>query len=441
MRSLSIRTRWSLLAVALALAAAGLLSAAPEERRVAAGHCVSPDGTLLQREATGKTWQALAKGAEIATTDRLLALPGVRAEVESANGGVHLVLWGNLPELSPLAVLESAVVVHDNPDFDLDITLERGRIVLVSTKDGKLARVRVRSHGQTWDVTLADQGDQAALEEYGRWPRGTTFMPKPDARHQPTADLVLLFLKGHGDLKAADQQFSLRAPPGPGYFHWDSVRGQDGAPQKLDAVPAWAAEDSGQTADARRVQVAVDRLLRQEQMEKDIIKALKEMRTSASVNPDAAKSAMVRRLAVLSLAAINDLPDLFACLEDARDAEVRATAVEALRHWIGRGPHQDQQLYGFLMKEEKYMAGRAATVLELLHTPFDSEQPETYETLINYLRHEKLPVRELARWHLYRLAPAGKTIPYDAGAAEAERDRAVERWKKLIPSGKLPPSR
>jgi hypothetical protein len=82
---------------------------------------------------------------------------------------------------------------------------------------------------------------------------------------------------------------------------------------------------------------------------------------------------------------------------------------------------------------------QAETVMQLLHSPFAAEQPETYETLIAYLQHSQAAVRELARWHLYRLAPSGRDIKYDAAAPDAERAKAVEEWKKLIPRGQLPP--
>ena len=71
----------------------------------------------------------------------------------------------------------------------------------------------------------------------------------------------------------------------------------------------------------------------------------------------------------------------------------------------------------------------------------EQRQPETYEVLIQCLRHSKLAVRELARWHLARLAPEGKDIHYDAGAPAEERARAYEQWQALIPAGQLPPHR
>ena len=63
------------------------------------------------------------------------------------------------------------------------------------------------------------------------------------------------------------------------------------------------------------------------------------------------------------------------------------------------------------------------------------QEPDTYLVLIHYLDHKNQGVRTLAHWHLVRLAPAGKLIPYDAAAPEADRQAAVRRWQALIPEG------
>ena len=67
------------------------------------------------------------------------------------------------------------------------------------------------------------------------------------------------------------------------------------------------------------------------------------------------------------------------------------------------------------------------------------KQPETYDLLIQALNHSKMPVRELARWHLVRLVPDGKSIAFDAAADEAQRLQAIAQWRRLIPEGQLPP--
>ena len=50
----------------------------------------------------------------------------------------------------------------------------------------------------------------------------------------------------------------------------------------------------------------------------------------------------------------------------------------------------------------------------------------------------KLPIRELARWYLYRWVSAGRSIPYNP-ADPASAEGAYKEWKKLIPDGQLPP--
>jgi hypothetical protein len=82
----------------------------------------------------------------------------------------------------------------------------------------------------------------------------------------------------------------------------------------------------------------------------------------------------------------------------------------------------------------------AETVVQLLHS-FDEaalKNPETYETLITYLDHERLGIRGLAYWHLRRLVPEGEKIGYDPLADKAARAKAIEAWKELIPEGKVP---
>jgi hypothetical protein len=78
----------------------------------------------------------------------------------------------------------------------------------------------------------------------------------------------------------------------------------------------------------------------------------------------------------------------------------------------------------------------------LLHgfTQAALEQPLTFETLIQYLGHGRLGVREFAAEHLERLVPQGRKLGYDPAAAPAARTRAQAAWRKLVPEGKLPPS-
>jgi hypothetical protein len=402
------------------------------EPRVAVGKCQTPAGTLLAREAPGQAWAVVVADDSVHSRDLLLALPGVRAEVQSSAGDVRLTLWGNLPELSEFPALESAVVLHDSRAFDLDFTLDRGRVVLANRKKKGPAAVWVRLPTTAWSLTLSEPGDEVALELMGRWQRGVLFQREARAGHRPTQVVAVHMLKGSATLKTGRVTHRLSAPPGPASFEWDSVRGEDEGPSRRDELPAWAGEEVPQGLRGLLSQLVALR-------DESVPAALATFLRQADRHADAKAATQRRRLAVYALGAVDDLEGLIDAWTDSTDAAAREAAVDTLRHWIGRDASRDGRLFRFLVQRREYTEPQAETVLHLLHSPFLADQPETYETLIAYLRHSRLPVRELARWHLYRLAPAGRSIAYDAAAPEAERLKALEAWKKLIPSGKLPP--
>src|SRR5260370_29895912 len=122
-------------------------------------------------------------------------------------------------------------------------------------------------------------------------------------------------------------------------------------------------------------------------------------------------------------------------------ASERVAAVSDLRKFIGCGDQNDLILYKFLIKNKNYPEIQAEILVGLLHSfgETDLSRPETYDTLIGYLRNERIPIRELALWHLIRIVP-GKKIVFDPAGPPEERAKAVKEWKTLIPNGHLPPA-
>src|SRR5207245_7795713 len=109
-----------------------------------------PPTVLLQRSPDRESWQRLKPQTRVSSNDYLVSLPGYRSELR-LDSGVHLALWGNLPEFSRFPpVLESGVVLHGNRDVDLDFTLDRGRVVLSNHKGEGPARVRLRFADEGW---------------------------------------------------------------------------------------------------------------------------------------------------------------------------------------------------------------------------------------------------------------------------------------------------
>jgi hypothetical protein len=407
---------------------------APAPKRVVVGKA-GVLGALLHRTGANKTWLPIRPSQAVRSEDLIVALPA--GSVTSRDGAVQLRLLTDLSRLSPYPVLESAVKLHADPDFDLDFTLDRGRVDITNRKKEGPAKVRVRFRDQKWDVTLEEPRARVAFELYGRWPRGARFSKNPKPNEEPTADLIMLVTSGEVHLKTGGQTFAFRAPPGPALFHWDSVAGADQGPQRLEELPLWARPGTNLVALATHGKEAVQLLtaLQKRILEKaPITDLLNESLTS--------DKPVARKLAVYGLAALDDLPAVIGALDSSKDEETRVTAIRALRAWIGRGPGQDLRLYDALVKEKGYSPSQAAVTLQLLHSFGDEDlaRPATYEALIDYLGNDKLPIRALANFHLIRLVPAGKGIGFNPAGSAEERQAAIQKWKTIVPAGKLPPS-
>jgi hypothetical protein len=392
----------------------------------------TPEGTLLVRREGSPGWAVLKSQLTPTSKDSLMALPGERAVLETHSRPIRLELWGNVPELSPFPVLESMVSLHTEAKLALDVTLERGRIILINGQSkSEPAWVQVRFLDKTLKLGLSG-GAEVGLELYSRWAPGTPFTKEPRPGNVPTVAFVVWVLKGQTDFQAEGEQFSLQAPPGPAYIHWTNFSGWDRSPERRDNAPPWAGAKSG-SAQTEAVERAVATQRRRIASGPDVASALRE----GAIGSDAA----LRTLAIYGLAAISDLAGVCDALADAKHADARQAAVRALRHWIGRGHSQDLALYDFLIKQGGYTAAQADTLLQLLHglsDEHDRNRPESYETLIAYLRHPKLAVRQLAIMQLLSWVPQGQSISYDPAGTEVERERRYQAWRKLIPAGVVP---
>src|SRR5262249_50114390 len=115
------------------------------------------------------------------------------------------------------------------------------------------------------------------------------------------------------------------------------------------------------------------------------------------------KDPKARAAAVYAAGAL-DLNELVAkALQEGTHPDLWEHAVIALRHQMGRAPGVDLKFYHHLIDNKKMKAAHAAIIMQLLHT-FDREdlaEPATYSMLIQYLKHDLMPIRGLAAWHLY----------------------------------------
>src|SRR5262249_17760165 len=125
---------------------------------------------LMQRTNDNEPWQRVRPNTKVGPNTLLVSLPGSRSLLQTT-GDVDLMLWGNVPEFLPIPLLESAVRLQPSPDVDLELTLERGRVLVANRKAQGPARVRVhfneekpKPKPETWEITLAEPGTEVALD-------------------------------------------------------------------------------------------------------------------------------------------------------------------------------------------------------------------------------------------------------------------------------------
>lgn len=410
----------------------------PRKKIGSPGKVLSKDATIFARDRIlpkvreNLRWQILKQGEVLPRNKLLLGLPG--AEFSSNTGAVKLTFLTDLTGKSPYPVIESAVIPHLlKRGTDFSFTLDRGRVLLTNTKKEGEATVNLQFADQSWTLSLKQPGDQVGVELFGRYPPGAKFTPGPGSKTEPVRQVVLLMLKGKMTMKCSSHLCLMSAPPGPAIQMWDSVHGMDRSPTFLKGLPEWAKPDSN--SDAVKKKLARIEQFRQLVLEeKNVISAVRKILASDDKER--------RQKAPVIAGAFDALDILAETLEASNDIQVWENAVIALRHWLGRGPRQDQILYQLMIRhpKKKMLPAHAQTLIQLLHG-FDEEtqnNPILYDGLIHLLTHDRLGIRGLAAWHLHHLAIA-PDIPFNPLADAKEQEKIQQAWRKLIPDGKLPP--
>ncbi len=409
----------------------------PSMERRETARFVSKGQVLVRHPGGSDLWERLAPESPVFTAESLVSLPGYQSELRTS-GNVDVLLWGNVPEVVNGGPLESAITLHYNPLLDLEFTLDRGRVYLTSRKE-KTAKVRLRfGTGEVWDLDL-EPGAVIALQMTREYTYEFQYQPGL----APYMELDFLVVKGEaavtmGHLFLGDLQPSSHR----NRMTWNN-KGRAPRPYYAETEPPELSTKPTDPKKATEVKVPLEELaMRLAKNDKMVASNLEEAVESGR--------ALEGVLAVRGLGAIGAIPKVIDILGNPKLAQgARHEAIFVLRAWIGRGTVYDKQLYdpekkdGWLIKKD-YDPIDAKAVFDLLHAFYylDAQsQPEVIDALINYLRHPKLAVRELAFWHLLR-SPAGRVqLNYNATWDQERRDKAVDEMRRLRRENKLPPMR
>lgn len=404
-----------------------------KERRDVGRYLGSVQGAssvLLQKQNAQDPWQRLKPGPESAifTKDRLLSLPGYRSEIRLA-AGIDLTLWGNLPEFSTIPVHECAVVLHANPGVDLDFTLEQGRVILTNRKNEGPARIRLRFQEQLWELTLQEPGSALSAEYFG------VALPytKEVGADIPLQTLGVVSLSGSTQVKVRYQEFAM---PAPSVYYWENLGAPLSGPRPLPKPPEWWTNGNraAGTAEAKVAQSALDELSKRLAGKAPVERALSEAVRDTGE--------FTRGLAVRCQMAVGNLPAVLDALDSEKSFASRFFAADALRHWLGLSVENDKLLTQVLVQQKKYSERQAETILQLLHgfTERDAD-PAMKAMLVEYLNHDRLPIRQLAHSTLKQLMPEGSKIPYDPAGETARRTSGYEQWRRLFTENNRAPKK
>ncbi len=390
---------------------------------------------IVQQVPQTTDWKRLpSKQADLLSSRPLVSLPGSKATIVTKKG-VRLTAWGIIPEQIPVPPLQESIVeLFDHDALDLDLTLHRGRILLANLRDEPIA-VRVRFENPSepggpetyWILTLTGKNTEAMIDRWSVIPPGEPFYKSKDdpERKGPIAQMACLALSGTVILKTPTESATLQPPPNLCVALWNSPT------KKLNtfampSLPPWLDAKAAVAPEFVKARMELSNAFTGRAVDVGLAELMK------------APDAVARRTAVRCFGAMDDLAGLLDAFNQDK-VDQRLAAIECLTQWIAVSRDNDYKLSEAIRQRMK--ANEADTFMTLLHgySAEKASRPETYEYLIERLGHVQLPIRELAAWNLYRLAPAGQAIPWDATDA-TKRDRAYQQWLKLIPPGKLPPT-
>lgn len=428
-----------------------LRNAAPNPKRAEIGSYLGglTDVPTLLTKRTSEGWQAIAPGDSLNSADTLIALPGYISLV-SSKGGVGLTLRGNLPSfsLNPRMnlLLESSVILHQNNDFDLDLTLNRGRIYLRNNKEQGPARIRLRFEKEVWDITLSLPSDEVGIDLFKEYSNPIDHFTEP-----PHLSLVLFMMRG--DARLSVDAFHTHTLEAEGqqtmFLVWDDFD-KSRLPQRIKMIPEFSKQlpSPDQFEGVRRTDLR-ESLTELKNLQKLIDGKRDKVAVALTETLDDKKLA-ARVAAIFGLASLDEPEKLVGVLgtEERERSLDRQVAVYALRHWLSSGVDQYKRLYdkekgtGILL-DRNYKNGEAKSVTDLLFdfSPEYFSKIETFEELARCLAHRRIAIAELGMWHLSRLA-MGVKLPegFNAARPVEDREKYAEKINDLINKRQLPPA-
>ncbi|HMP02224.1 MAG TPA: hypothetical protein PKC45_06965 [Gemmatales bacterium] len=393
----------------------------PPVPNVAVGQYTSDparDGMILC--FTGdKRWIVQRPQARLLSAEPILALPGTRADFLMSNK-IKLTLQGTVPGATSINYFfETQATINYNDQVDLDVTLERGRMQLTGKPDG-IATIKLRYQEEEWELRLLTPDTELGVEVTGRVPPG-------QGGWTPHSRLAIFVMKGELSAKRGETEERLGARK---ILVWDSVHSDSGpgmvVPQS--EPPAWIVRRPTYPTEVREGLATLykrigDKLNAQGQDIAWLIIACEEALANS-------RRPWEQYLALFVLGALDQPAILVDAVDHGESPYVRRAAIDALLHFLGRQPGQNELLVDAL-KARGYGASDRDTFLLLIRR-IDKPDRAATEQLLNWLAHSRLAIRELAFLNLIALLPPDRLAGYDPNAPLEQRERAIALLRQRL---------
>ncbi|MFQ5734219.1 MAG: hypothetical protein ACE5KM_19965 [Planctomycetaceae bacterium] len=373
-------------------------------------------GQLLRFDAKSKDWFVMAPRSLVKAGDRLASPEPFDSLIEIAGGRARVVLQSG----TQVALLPA------NEAGAFGFELRRGRLVIkraAGTAKSKTPLVlALRIHGELFRLELLAPQTVCGIELTPATPNG---FEKGLGKDAYTGGVYV----SAGSVRLTNsRRESVGIEAG-----WLSLKPSDleAAAGKGDAAVHKAAGPSWLTPAIRPLGLSAQRFskLYVKEFEVDGITKDGQSRISMLDNATAIvrdRRALVSQYAVQALAVTESYAELVKALSIAPHEESRRAAIEGLRTWLPASPGNGKKLRTQLGRV--FTASDADIVYRLLwgYSEKDARDEVTSLTLVDWLNHNHIAVRELAFLHVHRLTR--RRYDYRANLLASQRTLAVNRW-------------
>jgi hypothetical protein len=363
----------------------------------------------------------------IQSNELLVALPGYTGSV-NLQSQLKLTLVGQFtPTLAASPYAEAVVELHPTQDADLDVTLHRGRMIVVG-RPMATAKVRFRYRGEGWDLTLqpnTEVGFQATgnvLPGEGDW----------QVRYQ----LETIVNQGKVDASRNGQTVTLASK---GQLSWNSQleATKPGDLTELGEVPVWLSKR--QTASKEFVESLVAlRSRTHAKLQGNDGKDLTWFRLACEEGLEE-RRLPERQAALIGLSAVDHILPVVQLMNEPAGNGKRKYAHDVVHHWLNQGEDRATILVNLLV-ESGYTQDNAKLLLALFRSVSQSS-PAVVTSLLANMNHPQLAIREQAYRDLSTLEPDRPSV-YDPASTEEQRLKAIEVIRNRLTqkkNGVVPP--